>query len=109
MTVAELQEGLVAASSRAICRAALFEELAEGERKFRKLCLNATSHSVKKGGVLIAADEASQTIHRLALGWAVRRRRLRDGRVAILAVYLPHDIVGVEAMTLARSPDETVA
>jgi CRP/FNR family transcriptional regulator, anaerobic regulatory protein len=44
------------------------------------------------------------TVHRLRSGWACQLHGLRDGRKAIVDIYLPGDVIGLDAEMGTRSP-----
>jgi CRP/FNR family transcriptional regulator len=91
------------------CRPALYEELAQGERALRKMFREAPSRIVPAGSVLIAPDRPSPALYALHRGWACRIREWPDGRRIIPEIYVPGDLIGLEAALRTRPADEVVA
>jgi CRP/FNR family transcriptional regulator len=58
---------------------------------------------------LVRTGERPTHAFRLHSGWAVRERVLEDGRVAILAMYLPGDLIGLDGLFSFRASDTVVA
>jgi CRP-like cAMP-binding protein len=58
---------------------------------------------------LARADDSSRRAFLLTSGWAARERVLPDGRRAILDLYLPGDLIGLEDLFLGRVSDGIVA
>ncbi|MBV8890505.1 MAG: Crp/Fnr family transcriptional regulator [Acidobacteria bacterium] len=66
-----------------------------------------------KAGKLLTSSDASGDItrplvYRLRSGWACQFRKLTDGRKAIVDIYLPGDVIGLDAALNTR-PTENVA
>jgi CRP/FNR family transcriptional regulator len=91
------------------CRPALYEELAQGERALRKMFRESPSRIVPAGTVLIAPDRPSPALYALHRGWACRIREWPDGRRIIPEIYVPGDLIGLEAALRTRPADEVVA
>lgn len=64
---------------------------------------------IAAGGRVFAPHAASGLACRLGGGWACRAVGWPDGRRAIIDIYLPGDIVGLEAALLGRSPEGVMA
>jgi CRP/FNR family transcriptional regulator, anaerobic regulatory protein len=90
----------------------LRDELLEGQREFRSCFSCNLPRLVKAGDPLDDADSANPTrpsIYRLRFGWACQFHHLPDGRQAILEVYLPGDVIGLDAAFRTRPLDNVVA
>ena len=61
------------------------------------------------GTRVFAPESGSAPVYRLSGGWACRAVDWPDGRRAILEIYLPGDIIGLEAAVLGYPADEVVA
>jgi CRP-like cAMP-binding protein len=59
--------------------------------------------------VLLRANETPRRAFLIVSGWAFRERLLPDGRRAILELYLPGDLVGLDDLFVERVPDCIVA
>ncbi len=60
-------------------------------------------------GTRLFGPDGGDLVYRLSGGWACRVVDWLDGRRAIVEIYLPGDMVGLEAAVLGRPVDETVA
>lgn len=89
-------------------RPRLAENLLQGARKLHAASLSAPLRSVGSGTVLIRPDRPSDGLFHLYRGWATRTRYWTDGRRAILSIYVPGDVIGIESALLDRAPDEVV-
>jgi CRP/FNR family transcriptional regulator, anaerobic regulatory protein len=86
---------------------ALRDELVLGRRelsaRFRALPPRAL-----KAGELLASGSATNAIYHLVAGWACRFRDFSDGHQAIVAIYLPGDVIGLDAVSCTRSFEEVM-
>jgi CRP-like cAMP-binding protein len=92
--------------------AELHDDLVAGRREFA-LCFSGELQRTLKVGKLLTSNDASgdvahPVIYRLRSGWASQFRKLTDGRKAIVDIYLPGDIIGLDAALNTR-PTENVA
>jgi CRP-like cAMP-binding protein len=81
------------------------EALLEGRRRLARVFLTGTPIVYKPHAALIEANERPACAFRLHSGWAMRERLLPEGRRALLAVYLPGDVVGLDGLFTTRVPD----
>jgi CRP-like cAMP-binding protein len=58
---------------------------------------------------IVEAGDACQDVFLLASGWTYRERRAAPGRRAILDVYMPDDVMGLDHVFAERAPDRIVA
>jgi len=58
---------------------------------------------------LAAAGRVCNVIYHLVEGWACRFHRFSDGRRAIVDVYLPGDIIGLDAISRTQSLEGVIA
>jgi CRP/FNR family transcriptional regulator, anaerobic regulatory protein len=91
----------------------LHDNILAGKREFTSRFSSNPLKSVKPGHPLTSAhkssDDAHPVIYRLRSGWACQFRRLSDGRKAILDIYLPGDVIGLDAALNTRSIQNVVA
>jgi CRP/FNR family transcriptional regulator, anaerobic regulatory protein len=88
------------------------EELLEGQREFRSRFVGRSPRLLKSGDPLTDTDpshEMHQSIYRVRFGWACQVHQLADGRQAILDVYLPGDVIGLDAAFRTRPIDNVFA
>jgi CRP/FNR family transcriptional regulator len=81
----------------------LNRELALGQRKLRAI-FQDSSPQMRKAGELLPDDE----IYRLETGWACQFRGLSNHRRAIVNVFLPGDVIGLDSALHTRPPDGIV-
>lgn len=79
-------------------------ELTVGREALNERFRSGSPRVLRAGQLLIAAAQPSDALYRLRGGWAYRFRKLSDGSLAIVDVYLPGDIIGLDA---ARCNKET--
>jgi CRP-like cAMP-binding protein len=65
--------------------------------------------TVRAGETFGSAADARCRIYRLRTGWAGQRRELASGRRAIVDVYLPGDLVGLDAPFRMRPAENVLA
>jgi CRP-like cAMP-binding protein len=93
--------------------AELHETLVAGRREFASRFCDDLQRSLKTGKLLTGSDTSNDGMHplvyRLRSGWACQFRKLCDGRKAILDIYLPGDIIGLDAILNTRPTENVVA
>ena len=85
----------------------LRDELALGRSKLSAIFSNSPRCALKVGELLAAAG-STHGIYRLRAGWACQFQDLANGRRAIVDVYLPGDVIGLNAGVHARPPEEVL-
>lgn len=95
--------------SRTTCRAELYEDLAQGKRALRAAFRQSPAQPVEAGARIIAPEGPSEAVYCLIGGWAYRAREWPGGRRAIIDIYLPGDVIGLEAALSSRPSDTVVA
>ncbi len=85
------------------------ERIASGRRIIDTAFGQSASHRMPAGTRVFAPESGSAPVYRLSGGWACRAVDWPDGRRAILEIYLPGDIIGLEAAVLGHPADEVVA
>lgn len=88
--------------------AGLRDDLLIGRQEFRSLFCSSLHRTLKAGELLTAAGRSDDVIYRLCSGWACQFRDLRDGRRAIIDVYLPGDVIGLDAALHIRPVEEVL-
>jgi len=84
--------------------AGLGRELALGQRKLQAMFANS-SPQMRRAGELLPGDE----ICHLQTGWACQLRTLSNGRQAIIDVFLPGDLIGLDVALYRGSPQGILA
>lgn len=91
----------------------LHEILVAGRREFTSRFCDGLQRSLKAGKLLMGGDTPNDgtypTVYRLRSGWAYQFSKLCDGRKAILDIYLPGDIIGLDAVLNTRPTENVVA
>jgi CRP-like cAMP-binding protein len=87
----------------------LRSELAVGQQKLSAIFRNSPRCSLKAGELLGAANGWSGGIYHLRAGWACQFCSLSGGHQAILDIYLPGDVIGLDAVLRTRPLDEVMA
>ena len=85
--------------------APLQDELALGRRKLSTI-LNSSPRRMLKTNELLGDADFSNTIYHLRSGWACQIHDLGNSRRAILDVYLPGDVIGLDAAVRSRPLEE---
>ena len=85
--------------------APLQDELALGRRKLSTI-LNSSPRRMLKTNELLGHADFSNTIYHLRSGWACQIHDLGNSRRAILDVYLPGDVIGLDAAVRSRPLEE---
>lgn len=93
-------------------RSELRSELLAGRREFSSRFCSDCRLSLEAGDLLTAVNSSNVVtypgLYRLRSGWACQFRKLTDGRKAIIDIYLPGDVIGLDAVLNTR-PTENVA
>jgi CRP-like cAMP-binding protein len=85
------------------------EALLEGRRRLAHAFLSGATAVYKPHAALIEANERPSKAFRLHSGWALRERVLPEGRRAVLAIYLPGDVVGLDGLFSTRTAETVEA
>jgi len=85
---------------------ALREELLRGRRELNARFRNLPPRTLRAGELLAA--RSSNVIYHLVAGWACRFCSFSDGHQAIVNVYLPGDVIGLEVLC-TRKLEEVMA
>ena len=83
----------------------LHDELALGRRKLSAI-FNSSSPLPLTAGELLASADSSNRIYHLRSGWACQIHDFANSRRAILDVYLPGDVIGLDAAVRSRPLQE---
>src|SRR4029077_9963141 len=81
-------------------------ELTVGQRQLNTIFGGSPTRVLEPGEILGAAVGASDAICRLRAGWACEFRDFANGARAIVDVYLPGDVLGLDAIFGIRSLEE---
>src|SRR5215469_12409684 len=84
------------------------DELVLGRRKLSAIFDNSRPLTLKADEILGAVGSASKAICRLRAGWACHFRDLSNDRRAIVDVYLPGDVIGLDAVFGARQLEDVL-
>src|SRR6516162_9399559 len=87
---------------------ALRDELELGRHGLTAKFRASPACSLKAGEPLAAAGRSGNAIYHLIEGWACRVHSSLDGGQAIVDVYLPGDIIGLDAIFRTRPPEKVV-
>jgi CRP-like cAMP-binding protein len=85
------------------------EALLEGRRRLARAFVGGAPAIYEAHTSLLRANERPVGAFRLQSGWVLRERLLSEDGRAVLAVYLPGDVVGLEGLFSARATDDIVA
>jgi CRP/FNR family transcriptional regulator, anaerobic regulatory protein len=85
----------------------LQDQLALGKHKLRE-SFGSSPPRTLKAGELLGGSGASEAIYRLRAGWACQYLDLANGRRAILDVYLPGDVIGLDRSVRVRPVEEVL-
>jgi CRP-like cAMP-binding protein len=83
-------------------------ELALGRRDLYARFNSSPSRTVRPGQLLGTSAASGSAIYHIRDGWACQFRDLDDGRRAIVDMYLPGDVVGLDAVLQTRPLKEVV-
>jgi CRP-like cAMP-binding protein len=93
--------------------AVLHDDLLAGKREFTARFQSDARQSIKAGNSLTGVDKSNDfdrcVVYRLRSGWACQLRKLCNGRKAILDIYLPGDVIGLDAALNTRPTENVVA
>lgn len=89
--------------------ARLDDELTIGRRALRTIFCNSPPLALKAGELLAAATDSSDGIYHLLGGWACQFHDLPNGRRVIIDIYLPGDVIGLDAVLRNRPPEPVLA
>jgi CRP-like cAMP-binding protein len=89
------------------CRPDVFEPVSAGTRDLNRLLRRRPLQSLRDGEVLVEAGRPAAAVYRLNRGLAFRTRQVARRRT-ILDVYLPGDLIGLEAVLCRHAPDAVV-
>jgi CRP/FNR family transcriptional regulator len=107
------RELAVGAEAAAVIRPAFrpeFDErIAHGRQIIDATFDQSAPRRVPAGTRIFGPESSGDPVHRLDSGWAYRAIDWPDGRRAIIEIYLPGDIIGVEAAVRDHPVDEVVA
>jgi CRP/FNR family transcriptional regulator, anaerobic regulatory protein len=81
-------------------------ELTLGQRQLNTIFGSSPPRMLKAGEILGAAADSSDAICRLRAGWACQFRDLANGGRAIVDIYLPGDVFGLDAILGTRTLEE---
>jgi CRP-like cAMP-binding protein len=81
-------------------------ELTVGQRQLNTIFSGSPPRVLEAGEILGAAIGASDAIYRLRAGWACEFRDFANGARAIVDVYLPGDVLGLQAIFGTRPLEE---
>ena len=77
-------------------------ELALGQRRLRSSFSSSVARTLKAGGTMGTATGSNGGIHHLRAGWACQFSALAYGCRAIVYVYLPGDVIGLDTLLRTR-------
>ena len=87
---------------------ALYDELALGRRKLRSIFCASTTQTLKANEKFAGAARPAGAVYRLHAGWACQFRELSNGGRAIVDVYIPGDIIGLDTVLHTRPLQEVL-
>jgi Cyclic nucleotide-binding domain len=97
-----LKQGSPFAIGTTLVMPGLRDDLLIGKREFNSRFSCSSRCSLKAGELLAATASLGDVIYRLRSGWACQIRDICDGRRAIIDIYLPGDVIGVDAVLRTR-------
>jgi len=77
---------------------ALRAELLLGRRKLNTRFHNLPPRTLKRGELMVTATSSADVIYYLSAGWACQFREFAASDQAIVDVYLPGDVIGLDAV-----------
>ena len=86
----------------------LHDELTFGQQKLNALFRDSQRHTFKPAELLGTANGWSDGIYYLRAGWASQFRHLGDGLRAIVDVYLPGDVIGLDRILRLRPLEDVL-
>jgi CRP/FNR family transcriptional regulator, anaerobic regulatory protein len=87
---------------------ALHDELVLGRRELSARFRALPPRTLRAGELLASPTRSGNVIYHLVAGWASRFREFSDGRQAIVDVYLPGDVIGLDAVLRTRTLEEVM-
>jgi CRP/FNR family transcriptional regulator len=87
-------------------RAGLRDNLVLGRRELSARFRRSPPRILRAGESLITAAQSRDVIYRLHEGWACQFRDFSDGGQAIIDIYLPGDVIGLDAVLRTRLLEE---
>jgi len=87
---------------------AIHNELALGQRMLGTILCASTARTLKANEKLAAAASPAEAVYRLRTGWACQFRELSNGGRAIVDVYIPGDIIGLDTVLHTRPLQEVL-
>jgi CRP-like cAMP-binding protein len=81
-------------------------ELALGRQELKAKFDSSPPRILRSGELLAVAVGSRDAIYHLRAGWACQFRDLPNGRRAIVDIYLPGDVIGLDAAIRARRSEE---
>jgi CRP/FNR family transcriptional regulator len=90
-------------------RARLHDDLVLGRRELSARFRSSPPRTLTTGEILVAAARSSEVIYQLRAGWACQFRDFSDGSRAIVDIYLPGDVIGLDAVLGTRPLEEVMA
>jgi CRP/FNR family transcriptional regulator, anaerobic regulatory protein len=85
----------------------LHDQLVLGKRKLKAIFGSLPSRPLR-AGELLGGPDASDAVYRLRAGWACQFRDLANRRRAIIDVYLPGDVIGLDGNMHTRPLEEVL-
>jgi CRP/FNR family transcriptional regulator, anaerobic regulatory protein len=86
----------------------LRDELLLGRRELGVRFRSSPSRSLGRGELIVSAAFSRNVIYRLIAGWACHFRDLSHSSQAIVDIYLPGDVVGLDAVLWSRPLDKVM-
>ena len=84
-------------------RMGLRDQLQIGQRELSTRFRNSPPRTIGAGKLLTAGIRSKAAICHLVAGWACQSRELSDGHQAILDIYLPGDVIGLDSVLRTRA------
>ena len=88
--------------------AELNNDLVLGRRQLNERFRRSRSRSLTAGKLLATAGSSKEIIYQLQAGWACQFHDFFDGRRAIVDLYLPGDVIGLDAVLRTRPLEEVM-
>ena len=83
-------------------REGLRDQLQIGQHELSTRFRKSPPHTIGAGKLLAAGIRSKAAICHLVTGWACQSRELSDGHQAILDIYLPGDVIGLDSVLRTR-------
>jgi CRP/FNR family transcriptional regulator, anaerobic regulatory protein len=101
-----MPSGELVPATRSRGQVRLRDELVLGRRGLTARFRSASPRIVKPNELLVAAVGSRAVIYHVRAGWACQYRDLHNGRRAIVDVYLPGDVIGLDVPLRTRPLEE---